>query len=288
MFLLLPIIGFLVLQIYPIIWTFRWSFFNYTGVKDTAVYTGWKNFVTFFTSDMSYWKAWLNTLKFAVMKVPAELTLAMLLALALTKGRKGSGLFRTLYYVPNVISVAIIGVVFSNLFGFFGIINIVLQKLGFITKGIEWFADKNTAMLVVVIGSIWNTFGINVMYCMAALTSVPEDVYESADLDGASAFVKFFKITFPMILPLAQIVILMSIVGTLSTNDYIVAMTNGGPAGGTNTVMSYLTTKFVPGFAATANPPIGYGCAMSLVTTVLFLFIAVGYNKLNNKLKNIY
>lgn len=288
LFLALPIIGYVLFQVYPILWTMRWSFYSYSGVESTARWVGMRNFISFFTTDMTYWHAWGNTLKFALCKVPIELTLALGLAMLLQDGRKGAGIFRSLYYLPNVVSVAIIGVVFSNLFSYFGVINVFLQKIGLIKEGIDWFANKNYAMGVVVAGSIWNTFGINVMYFMAALSGVPADLYESADLDGASSWTKFVHITLPMIVKMGQIILLMSVVGTLSTNDYIVAMTNGGPAGGTNTVMSYMTTKFVPGFADTTTPAIGYGCSMGLVTTLLFMLIAVGYNKLNKKLSNIY
>lgn len=287
-FLALPIIGFIVLQIYPILWTMRWAFYSYSGVAQTAKWVGMKNFVSFFTTDMTYWNAWGHTLKFAVIKVPIELCLTLGLAMLLDESRKGAGLFRSLYYVPNVVSVAIIGVVFSNLFSYFGVINSFLEKIGIIKEGVDWFANANTAMGVVVVGSIWNTFGINVMYFMAALSGVPKELYESAELDGASAWKKFTHVTLPMIVKMGQIILLMAVVGTLSTNDYIVALTNGGPAGATNTVMSYMTTKFVPGFAETTTPAIGYGCAMGLVTTIMFMFIAVGYNKLDKKLQNIY
>lgn len=288
LFLVLPIIGFILLSVYPIIWTFRWAFYSYNGVVATAKWVGMKNFVNFFTTDLTYWEAWGHTLEFAAWKVPIELTLALSLALFLDSKRKGAGLFRSLYYVPNVVSVAIIGVVFTNLFNHFGVINAFLQNVGLIKDRVDWFSNRRTAMGVVVLGSIWNTFGINVMYFIAALSSVPADLYESADLDGATSWIKFSRITLPMLIPVAQIVLLMSVVGTLGVNDYIVALTNGGPAGRTNTVMSYMTTKFVPGFADSTTPALGYGCAMGIVTSIIFLFVAFGYNRLNKKLSNIY
>ena len=288
----LPVIGFFVLTVYPILWTFRWSFYSYDGVPSHTAFVGLRNFTSLFTTDTTYWKTWLNTIQFALMKVPLEMILAMVIALMLTGGkRKGSNFFRTMYYIPNIVSVAIIGVVFSNLFSYFGVINIFLEKLGFIAgeaEYIDWLANKWTAMAMVVIGSIWNTFGTNVMYFMAALANVPEELYECAALDGATGFTRFFKITLPLILPVGQIVLLLSIVGTLSVNEYILVLSGGAPAGGTNTVMSYMTSQFVPGFAATTTPSLGYGCAMALLTSILFCFIAIGYNKINSKLSNMY
>jgi raffinose/stachyose/melibiose transport system permease protein len=284
--LALPIIGFLVFSVYPILWTFRWSFFSYQGIKSTAAFVGLQNFKSLFTTDLTYWKTWITTIEFAVCKVPLELILAMLLALILTKDIKGKGFFRSAYYMPNVLSVAIIGVIMSNLFGYYGIINYALAKLGIVKEGIDWFATKPTSMAVLVIGSIWNTFGTNVLYFMAALSNVPKDVYESAAIDGANGVQQFFKITLPLIIPVGKIILLLSIIGTLGVNEYILVVANGAPAGETNTVMSYMTSQFVPGFAG-ANPPIGYGCAMGLITSVLFVFIALMQNKLNKKMDNI-
>ncbi len=285
--LAIPVIGFAVLTVYPILWTFRWAFYSYTGVDSTAVFIGMRNFKALFTTDFTYWKSWLTTLQFTLLKVPVELAFAMCLALILSRSIRGTNFFRSVFYLPSVISVVIIGLVFSNLFSFFGVVNGILQNLGIIDTGIDWFANKNTAMAVIVIGSIWNTLGINVMYFMAALTNVPKEIYECADLDGAGSFTKFFKITLPMIIPVAQIILLLSVVGTLGINEYILTLTNGAPSGMTHSVISYQTTQFVPGFAQKSVPELGYGCAMSLITTLLFALVAIGYNKLNNKLKDI-
>ena len=284
--LALPIIGFLVLSVYPILWTFRWAFFSYSGIKSQAAFVGLENFKALFTTDLTYWKTWITTLEFAVCKVPIELTLAMFLALILTQNIKAKGFFRSAYYMPCVISVAIIGVIMSNLFGYFGIINYALDKIGLIEGGVDWFASKATSMAVLVIGSIWNTFGTNVLYFMAALANVPKDVYESASIDGANGAQQFFKITLPLILPVGKIILLLSIIGTLGVNEYILVVANGAPAGKTYTVMSYMTSQFVPGFAG-ANPPIGYGCAMGLITSLMFVLIALAQNKLNKKMDNV-
>lgn len=282
------LIGFLVLTIYPIIWTFRWAWYSYSGIPSLTKYVGWENFITMFTTDFTYWKTWGNTLLFALCKIPIEITLAMFLALLLNRKIKGSNFFRSMYYMPSVISVAIIGLVFSNLFNYWGWINGILVKLGLISSGIDWFATKQTAMAVLVIGSIWNTFGINVMYFLAALTNVPEELYECAKLDGASKSKTFFKITLPMIAPVFQIIMLLSTLGTLGVNEYILVLTNGGPSGQTFSVMSYLTKQFMPGFAESSTPALGYGCAMSLVTTVIFAFVAIVYSKFSKKMGSLY
>ncbi len=281
------IIGFLILTIYPILWVMRLSWFYYDGVLSNIKYTGWENFIKLFTTDTVYWKTWLTTIKFALYKLPIELPLSFLLAMLLNRKMKGSGFFRSIYYLPNIISVAIVGLIFSNIFGYFGVINGILLKYGFIRIEIDWFANSTTAMIALILGAVWNTFGINVLYFLAALQNIPEELYECAKLDGAGRFVMVYKITIPMISPILQTIMLLAISGTLQVSDYILVTTNGAPSGETFTVLSYIVSKFVPGFAEkTVN--IGYGCAISLVTSIIFCIIAITYMKLSKKLSNVY
>ena len=278
------IIGFILLSAYPIIWTFRWAWYSYQGVASEARFIGCQNFINMFIRDFTYWKVWLNTLIFTFCKIPIELPIAMILALLLNQKLKATGFFRTMYYLPNVVSIVIGGLIFSNMFSYWGYINNILLKLGWISKEIDWFSNRWTATVVLVLSGVWNTFGVNVMYFLAALANVPEELYECARLDGASAWTVFRKVTLPMITPVFKIILLMSIVGTLGVNEHVLVLTNGAPQGQTFTVMSYLTKQFVPGFASTTTPNLGYGCAMSIVTTILFAFIAFVYNGFSKRM----
>ena len=173
------------------------------------------------------------------------------------------------------------------MFGYFGVINAFLQKLANSpTAAIDWFGTKISAMWVIVIADIWKSFGVNVLYFIAALANVPEDVYESAKLDGASPLCVFFRITLPLIAPTLQIIIMMSIIGTLSTSEMPLVLTNGAPGGSTFTVNAYIFSKYAPGVAAGAVN-VGYGCAMSLVTGLLLSAITLGYMKFSSMLKEM-
>ena len=281
------LLGFLVFILYPNIWALSKSLYYYSGINSQTRFVGMENFLSAFTKDATYWKAWITTIKFTVMKLPIELPLALLLAVFLTKKLKGNGFFRALYYMPCVISVAIVGVIFTNLFDYFGFINAWLLKLHIISEEIDWFGNSSTALWALVIGSVWNSFGVNVVYFISALSNVPEDIYEAAALDGASKPVMFFKMTLPMIAPVLQTILLLSITATLKVGDYILVTTNGAPGGDTHTVMSYMVSKFVPGFAG-GSVNIGYGCALSLITSIILALVALGYSKLSEKMQNIY
>lgn len=280
-------IGFFLFTAYPLFWAIRFALYNYTGVVTDTYFIGLQNFVKIFTVDIKYWSALLNTFLFASLKTGMEIPFALVLAVLLNQGLKGSGFYRSMFYLPNIISIAIIGVIFSNMFGYFGVVNSIFIKYGIISSPIDWFSTKPKAMIVLLLASVWNSFGINVMYFLAALQNVPNELYECAKLDGAGRFTMFHKITVPMIAPVFKIILMLSIIGSLNTNDLILVITGGGPAGKTHTVLSFIVKNFVPGFAD-AKVNIGYGCATAVLTAIIFGIITVIYNKLSSKLSDIY
>lgn len=273
------IIGFLVFSIVPMLWAISLSCYNYNMIR--MRFTGLENFKILLT-DKAYWTALGNTFLYAIMKIPVELPLALILAVVLSKIKKGAGIYRAVYYLPHVVSIALVALVFSNLFGVFGVINSALVKAGFNMLGHNWFETKLSSMSVVVIADIWMSFGVNVLYFIAALANIPEDVYESAELDGATAFQTFFRITIPMIAPTLQIILMLSIIGTLGINEIIIVMTNGAPGGSTYSVQSYIFQNYAPGIA-NGNINVGYGCAMSLVTGLILASVTGVYMKLSSK-----
>lgn len=285
--LLLPIIGFFVFTIYPVLWSAAKAFYFYDGVEANMRYVGIDNFITIFAKDTVYWKTWITTLKYTIYKLPIEVPFALILAFFLSKRLKGYAFFRSMYFLPNIISIAIVGVIFTNLFDYFGVINALLTKWGFLKEGIDWFGNSWSAMFVLVAGSVWNCFGVNVLYFSAALNNVPDELYESAEIDGAGTATKFFKITMPMIAPVFQTILLLAINGTLHVSEYIIVMTNGAPGGSTFTVGAYLINQFVPGFAA-GTPNIGYGCALSIITSIIYGLVAYGYLKFSKNLSEVY
>lgn len=280
------IIGFLLFSIIPLLWAIRLSWFYYTGIPAQTRFVGWENFVKLF-SDESFWKALGNTFLFAVMKIPLEIPLALFLAVLLTRKIKFTGFFRAMYYLPHVVSVAITALIFSNMFGYFGFVNGILEKLNLVDKGIEWFGTKMMAMIVLVIADTWRSFGVNVLYFMAAINNVPEDVYEAAKIDGAGKFRVFFSITLPLIAPVLQVILMMSIIGTLSINELVLVLTNGAPGGSTFTAKAYIFKNYAPGMAE-MGVNIGYACAMSLMTAIILAVITVTYMKYSDKMKKMY
>ena len=284
--LALPLIGFFVFKIYPIFWAALKSLYFDELIPGKERFVGLKNFVTAF-ADMTYWRAWKVTLEFTLIKVPIEICVALVLAVMLKQKLKGSGFYRSMYFMPTIISTTIVAVIFANMFDYFGFINYNLQKFGFIKQPIDWFSSKKGAMAVLILGSMWANFGTNVIYFTAALTNVPDDLYEAATIDGASRFRQFMSITIPMIAPVFQTILLLAINGTIQTGEYVVIMTNGAPGGMTHTAASYLISTFVPGFAS-GRVNVGYGCALSIVSSVIYGCVAIVYTKLSAKMQKVY
>lgn len=282
----LPLIGFMVFTVYPYIWTAMKSWYYYTGNPNVTHFTGWENFKMVFT-DKTYWNSWLTTFKLTLYKLPIELPMAMLLALILNKGLRASGFFRSVFFMPSVISVAILGLIVTNMFDYFGFINAWLVKLGIISEEIDWMGSTFSSLTALMIGSLWSSFGINVMYFTAALSNIDEELYESAYIDGAGRGTVFFRITLPLMAPVMQTIILLAVNGTLHCNEYILVTTNGAPGGTTHTVMSYISKTFLPGFAE-GSVNLGYGSAMSLVTSVFMCTFAILYSKLSSRMSSIY
>lgn len=276
-------LGFVIFTYVPIVYILRYSLYNSNGFKENWV--GLNNFVRLFTRDATYWKSLVTTFILAFGKLLIEIPLAMILALLLNKGIKGTGFFRVTLFLPAIISTAICGLIFSLMFASYnGIINTMLQNWGWIQKPISWFSNRWTALLVLGLASVWNNFGINMIFFLMALQSVPKELYESASIDGITPVRRFFSITLPMIGPTFQSVLLMAIVGSLKMADLILASTNGQPAGGTEVVMTYVF-KYFFGYSG-RRVEVGYASAMAVVTGIILAIVSFVYMRMTKKIGN--
>jgi ABC-type sugar transport system permease subunit len=217
-------------------------------------------------------------------KLAVEIPLALLLAILLNKKLRGLSFFRVTLFMPTIISAAIIGLIFSLLFSpFQGMINEILKSIGLITKPINFFDTKWKAMLILGIASVWQNYGINMIFFLMALQSIPQEIYDCASIDGATGIRRFFKITLPMIAPIFQSILLMAIVGSLKVCDLVISLTNGQPGGTTEVAMTYIYKSFFG--KSGRNIEIGYASAMALITAIFLALVTFVYLKATKKLK---
>jgi ABC-type sugar transport system permease subunit len=276
------ILGFIIFTYVPIIYILRYAFYNYNGF--VATYNGIENFIRLFARDGDYWRSLVTTFILGFGKLGLEIPMALFLAILLNMKLRGTGFFRVTLFLPAIISTAIVGLVFSLMFAAFdGVINGMLRDAGFIKQNINWFGSKWTALFVLGLASVWQNVGVNMIFFLVALQRIPLELYECASIDGASPWKKFWSITLPMIGPMFQIILLMAIVGSLKMADLILASTNGGPAGTTEVVMTYVF-KYFFGFAGRRSE-IGYASAQSVITGIILALVSVIYLKSTKKMQ---
>jgi raffinose/stachyose/melibiose transport system permease protein len=287
--MLLPMfIGFCVFTIYPIFWVLRWAWFDYAGYGK-ALFVGADNFIRVFTRDTNYWQALINTLYLAGAKLVIEMPLAIILAYFVNNKVRGASVFRIIYFLPTIFSIAVIGLIFTILFSAYnGIVNAVLVWLGIIKTNINWFSQRWLALTVILMVSLWSTFGLNMIYFLMGLQNIPVELYECSTLDGASGTKQFFFITIPLLAPVMQIVFMLSMLGTMRIADLVLVVTNGQPGGTTEVLMTYIFKFFFQYGDAGRPSQYGYGSALAVVTGLILAAMTIVYLRNSKKMKDIY
>lgn len=286
--MLLPMsIGFAVFVLYPIIWVIRWAWFDYDGYT-TPVFIGFENFIRAFNRDPAFWAALRNTMYIAVVKLMIEIPLAMVLATFLTSKIKGTTFFRVSYFLPSVLSVAVVGLIFSIMFSSYnGIVNALLRSLGLIRRNINFLGRRDNAYFVIILVSLWTSFGLNMIYFIMGYQNIPKDLYECASIDGANVIQQFFHITLPMVAPVLQLVIMLSFLGTLRMTDLILVLTNGAPGGTTEVVMTYIFKYFFQYGESQTRTQFGYASSLAVITAVILAVLTLLYLRMSKKMKEI-
>lgn len=278
------LIGLLVFSIYPILWVFRYGFYDYDGVN--ASFIGLENFIRIFTRDPEYWKSILNTIILAYGKLIVEIPLALIIALVLVSPKmKFKKIFLIGYRLPTVTGMAVNCLIFTFLFNSrSGVINQILQNLNIISEPINWFGTKWGAMFVIMLESLWEGFAANVLYFMAGVGGISDEVLEAADIDGANRVQKFIRITVPMLAPVVRMVLMLAMINGMQIMNSVLLLTNGGPAGSTDVVMLRIYKMF---FTGAETPQYGYASAMGMVTTVIIGLLTVIYLKFSQKAEEV-
>ncbi len=221
------LIGFTVFTAYPLIFS-AFSSFTYYNITAVQKWYGLTNYTKLFTGDDLFWQSLGNTLYYVVFSVPLVIILALVLALLMNTRIKGMGFFRTVYYLPSVLSGVAVYLLWQWIFDpSNGLLNNGLALLGI--QGPAWLYDANWTKPALIIMRLWSTGGTMILL-LAALQNVPVELYEAGELDGAVGFSKFFHITLPMISPTLFFVMVTGISGAFQVYDsaYIMVQ-NGGP-----------------------------------------------------------
>ncbi|MDQ0191745.1 carbohydrate ABC transporter permease [Paenibacillus wynnii] len=278
----------LIFSVYPIGWAMRYMFYDYKGYG-TERFVGLDNFVRLL-SDEAYWNSVVNTFVYAGGKLAITLPLSLILAVILNRGIRGKGFLRGVYFLPTIISASVMSVVFFTVFNSYnGVLNQLLVRYGIVERNVDWLGvDK--AMLTVILIAAWGAIGNYMLLLIAGLQSIPDDIYESASLDGANAWQKFIYVTIPMLGPVLQMVIMLAIINSLKGYESIMVLTEGGPIGKTEVMFMYVYKLFFP-ISTSSNSmeqQLGYGSAVGFVTAIIVGVVTLFYFRLSKRLNQVH
>lgn len=258
--------------VYPLVASIQVTLYDWNGIGNPTRYVGMQHFYSV-AADPLFWNAFAHTFTYMAVLVPVQLLLALVLALVLNNPRlRGSTIYRAIYFSPVVTSAALIGIVMSMLLSSVGTrVSDALLEAGLIAQPLDLLGDPRFALAAVIFVGIWHTLGYNLVYFLAGLQSIPRDVYEAADVDGAGAFVKFFKVTVPMLRGVGAIILFLAILGSLQVFDLVLVMTGGGPYFSSEVVSTYIYHyAFTPASVA-AESNVGYASAAALFMGVIVM-----------------
>jgi multiple sugar transport system permease protein len=253
----------------PVLLAFGLAFTNARLISPRpATFQGFSNFATLF-SDAVFWASLRNTLYFAVVVVPVQAGLALVLALLINAKVRGTNFFRTIYFIPVVTSIVVVSLLWEFLYQPDGLLNNIIRAvtLGQF-EGTDWLNNPTTAMPAIMVMSIWQAVGFHMIIWLTGLQTIPAELYEAAAIDGASGWNRFRYITWPGLLATRTFILVTITISALSLFAQISVMTQGGPLDSTTTVV------FMAVRSGYEQQQTGYAAAISLVFFVLVLAVS--------------
>lgn len=267
LFVIPSIILVTVFVFYPMIQAFITSL--QSGMGNNLSFVGIDNYKRLLT-DSTFKKALFNTVLYLIIQVPIMIILALVISAILNdKKLKAMGFFRTAIFLPCVTSLVAYSIIFKSLFATDGFVNAFLININVISQPIAWITHPIWARVLIIIAITWRWTGYNMVFYLAGMQSIDDSIYEAAEIDGASAFMRFKSITLPLLKPIILFTTINSTIGTLQLFDETVNITNGGPANATITISQYiynLLFKYSPNF--------GYAAAISYVIVLIIVILS--------------
>ncbi len=263
--------------VWPMIQSFLISFQDYNYMfRDRATFVGLENYINLFR-DPEFFQALTHSLLFVAITVPIQTFLSLLLAVLVNSKLKGRGVFRTAYYAPYVLSGVAVATVFMYFFVQGGAMSSFFALFGI--KNVTWYANVKLAMPFIGILYVWQTVGFYMIYYLSGLQTIPNSIYEAAQIDGASKVQTFFRVTVPSLKSTTFLVMTYGIIQAFQLFDQIAVITasNGGlgsPAGATSTLLTYFYTQSFKFYK------MGYGSAVAIVLFGVVLIVSIAQRKI--------
>ncbi len=273
LFVLPQFVFFIAFTIYPIVMSYVYSLFNWSGIGPLKRFVGWDNYVRVL-QDERFWNAFQNTFIYVAGTTVILLPTTLLMAVVLNRGlQKGKVLYRVIYFLPVITTTAIVGLIMRSIFGNKNaLFNELLMAIGLLDAPYPWLTRASSAMVIVILVGAWKFFGMMMVYWLAGLQSLPSDVYEAASIDGCGPVQSFRYITVPLLLPIGAVILLLSVVSGLHVFDLVKTLTEGGPYYGTDVMDLYI---YRYAFDSGGPPAFGFASAAGIVFGLSILAITL-------------
>ena len=250
----------------PFFQTFGLSFFDYSSSIYNPTFNGLDNYAKLFREPVFY-KVMFNTFMYLVIAVPFLVTFPLFLAILINQKIRGITLYKILLYLPVIVSIVVAAIAFKWLYAGQGILNYVLSLIHL--PPINWLIDTRWALFSVAVVTIWKGIGYYMMIYLASLMSVPQELYEACDIDGASFLRKHLTVTIPHIMPTIALVSTISTISAMKVFAEIYVMTKGGPLDSTKTIVYYIYER------AFENLDLGYASALAVILLVIVMIFSL-------------
>ena len=266
LFLLPALVILAVFFFIPFFQTIGLSFFDYSSSIYNPEFTVLKNYIDILHNPVFY-KVMVNTLIYLVVAVPVLAIFPLFIAVLINQKIRGITLYKILIYLPVIVSIVVAAIAFKWLYAQEGILNYIMQL--FHLELIGWLTDPKYAIYSVIIVTIWKGIGYYMMIYLASLMSVPNELYEACDIDGANFWQKHMTVTVPHLMPTIALVSTISSISALKIFAEIYVMTKGGPLDSTKTIVYYIYEK------AFENLDLGYASAMAVILLVIVMVFSL-------------
>lgn len=250
----------------PFFQTIILSFLDYSKDIYAPTFAGFENYVQLFHSK-EFYTTLFNTFLFLILVVPILAILPLIVAIFINQKIRGINIYKVLIYLPVVVSIVVVAIAFKWLYAQEGILNYIIELIGF--QPIGWLTDTKFAMLSVAIVTIYKGIGYYMMIYLSALIGVPKDLYEAAEIDGASEFRKHLTVTIPHLMPVIALVVTISSISALKVFAEIYVMTKGGPLNSTKTIVYYIYER------AFENLDLSMAATASVVLLVVIMLFSI-------------
>jgi ABC-type sugar transport system permease subunit len=279
LFLCPALLVYTALLIIPILFAFMLSFTDWNGfIQSPLRFVGLKNYIKLF-HDFRLANAIGVTLRITLVVVVSVNVLGLFLAILLNQSGKLTNLFRGIFFLPFVLSTVAISFIWMSILSYTGVLNSILSAVGMQSLVGNFLGNTSNAINSICVIEIWRMTGFHMVIYLAALQTVPSDIYEASTIDGANGIQKFFYVTLPNIVPGITISVLMSIINELRQYDIVKVITDGGPGYSTETITYNILTQ------AFGNNKTGYSSAIAVFLFVMIATIAVIQINVSNKLE---